>query len=497
MVDGQPDPLLFNAFIGSIISNAKMAATGEFSRLAVFGEMVALLWADGNVAAALRLEQLWNDLSRTHSFDLRCAYPMKGFDRDGHSQSFVEICAEHAHVIPAENYTVLTSERERLRTIAHLQQQAQIVETETIDRKQAQKSLQAFFNHGHGLAFIIEPDGTLLDVNAAAIAHSGVTREELIGRPIWDCPWWAGLPAEQNALREAVGAAATGEDVRRDCTYLDARGEERFADRSITPVKNDAGDVTLIVASCSDITDRLRAEEALRRSEKIAATGRLAASIAHEINNPLEAITNALYLARMNPAKTDEYLQLADEELARVAQITRQTLGFYRETVSPSTIKVSVLLDELLALYSRRFQSKNLTIEKQYRSEIAIRGLAGELRQVFANLLANAIDAMAQGGWLKVRIAKSRSWKHQSPGMRITLADTGSGISHDSLSKIFDPFYTTKKDTGTGLGLWITYGLVRKHGGSIQFRSNVKQGKSGTVFTIFLPQYGEPPKSTT
>jgi signal transduction histidine kinase len=306
-----------------------------------------------------------------------------------------------------------------------------------------------------------------------------------------DCPWWIGLPEEQSNLRQAVAAVRAGEDVRSDCTYLDAKGAHRFADRSMTPVKNDAGEVTLIVASYNDITDRLRAEEALRRSEKLAATGRLAASIAHEINNPLEAVTNALFLARTDPLEVDKYLKLADEELARVAQITRQTLGFYRESAAPAPMKVSVLLDGLLSLYSRKLQSKNLSIRKQYSNEIEIWGSAGELRQVFANQIVNAIDAMPQGGCLTVRVKKSRYWQNgHCPGMRISMVDTGFGIPPESMGKIFDPFYTTKEDLGTGLGLWITHGIVRRHGGNIRVKSNARLGKSGTIFMTFLPQRG-------
>jgi PAS domain S-box-containing protein len=491
MIDGSPDAALFSTFMGSILSTARAAADGAFPRIFAYGEMVALLCAEGNVDAALRLEQLWNDLSRVHSFDLHCAYPMKSFNRKGHTQSFLRICAEHAQVIPTENYTALVNEQERLRDISRLQQEAQTAEAETADRKEAQKSLQAFFHHGHSLAFIMKPDGSLLDVNASAIERAGVTREELIGRSIWDCAWWTGLPEEQSSLRQAVAAARAGKDVRNDCTYLDAGGAHRFADRSMTPVKNDAGEVTLIVASCNDITDRLRAEEALRRSEKLAATGRLAASIAHEINNPLEAVTNALFLARTDPSEVDNYLKLADEELARVAQITKQTLGFYRESAAPTSIRVSVLLDGLLSLYSRKLQSKNLSIRKQCSNEIEIWGSAGELRQVFANQIVNAIDAMPQGGCLTIRLRKSRFWQgDQCPGMRVSLVDNGAGIPHESLRKVFDPFYTTKEDLGTGLGLWITHGIVRRHGGNIRVRSDTRPGRNGTMFMTFLPERG-------
>jgi signal transduction histidine kinase len=368
MVNGAPDAALFNAVIEHLLSSIRSTANGHSPRVVVFGEMVALLCLDGNFDAALTLERLWNNLARTQSFDLHCAYPMNGFDHEGKSHAFLDICAEHSHVVPTENYTALASEEDRLRHISLLQRQARAAETE---------------------------------------------------------------------------AAA-----------------------------------------------RLRAEDALRRSEKLAATGRLAASIAHEINNPLEAISNAIYLARSSPSDIAEYLKIADGELARVAQITKQTLGFYRETASPGVVRISALLDELLDLYSRKLDAKDLSVRKQYRDELDIWGLEGELRQVFANQIANAIYAMPRGGCLTVRIRKTKSWRNgQRPGTAISLVDNGSGISQGSLNKIFDPFFTTKGDFGNGLGLWITHDIVTRHGGEIYVRSNARPGESGTIFTTFLPQH--------
>ena len=368
MVNGALDAALFNTIMGHLISSVGSATKGESSRLVLFGEMVALLWTDGNFDGALKLEQLWNDLARTHSFQLHCAYPMKGFDREGHSQAFLNICAEHSHVVPTENYTALASENDRLRHISLLQQRA--------------------------------------------------------------------LAAEA----EAAG--------------------------------------------------RLRAEEALRRSEKLAATGRIAATIAHEINNPLEAVSNAIYLARSSPSDADEYLKIADEELARVAQITKQTLGFYRENASPGIVKISSLLDDLLTVFNGKLQAKDISITKQYRGELEIWGLEGELRQVFANQIANAIYAMPHHGRLTIRVRKSKHWGNgQCKGTVVSLVDTGSGISNETLPRIFDPFFTTKQDVGNGLGLWITHGIVSRHGGNIRVRSNTHPGTSGTIFTTFLPHH--------
>jgi signal transduction histidine kinase len=371
MIRGELNAALFHSFMGYILSSIRPTAEGKRPRIVLFGEMVALLCSQGNFDAAQKLEQLWNDLAHSHSFQLYCAYPMKNFDQEDHSQAFLNICAEHSHVVPTENYTALANEDDRLRRIALLQQQALTTET------------------------------------------------------------------------EAAG--------------------------------------------------RLRAEEALRRSEKLAATGRFAASIAHEINNPLEAISNAIYLAGVClPSEIPMYLKLADQELARVAQITKRTLGFYRETATPCAVKLSALLDDLLILFNRKLEAKNLSVKKQYRDELEILGLEGELRQVFANQIANAIYAMPRYGCLTIRIRRSKSWSNgQCPGTAVTLLDNGSGISQESLPKIFDPFFTTKQDDGNGLGLWITHDIVTRHGGTIRARSNIRPGASGTVFTTFLPHHEE------
>ena len=286
------------------------------------------------------------------------------------------------------------------------------------------------------------------------------------------------------ARHSSTSAPNTPTSSPQKITQLSRREDDRLRHVSLLQQRAQAAE--------TEAAGRLRAEEALRHSEKLAATGRLAATIAHEINNPLEAISNAIYLARSSPpSDVAEYLKIADEELARVAQITRQTLGFYRETASPGIVKISTLLDELLSLFSRKLQAKNLTIRKQYRGELEVWGLEGELRQVFANQIANAIYAMPQPtARLTIRIRRSKSWSNgQRPGTAVSLVDTGSGISPEALSKIFDPFFTTKQDVGNGLGLWITHGIVTSHGGSIRVRSNTRPDASGTIFTTFLPSH--------
>ena len=232
-----------------------------------------------------------------------------------------------------------------------------------------------------------------------------------------------------------------------------------------------------------------RAQEALRRSEKLAVTGRLAASIAHEINNPLEAVTNLLYLMRTDTSqeKLQRYLAEADRELARVTEITTQTLRFYREPNKPVETELAGVLNSVLVLYLSRLTAANVKVEHDIRVPSAsVLSSPGELRQVIANIVGNAIDAMRRGGQLCIRISEAKTC-HGANGVRLTIADSGSGIPADLLPKIFEPFITTKGETGTGLGLWVTAEIVKKNGWTIHVRSRQRTGHSGTTFSICMP----------
>jgi signal transduction histidine kinase len=242
-----------------------------------------------------------------------------------------------------------------------------------------------------------------------------------------------------------------------------------------------------------DASDRKRSEDALRKAEKLAVTGRLAASIAHEINNPLEAITNLLFLLRNYCELKDpalNYVTMAEYEVRRIAEITQQTLRFYRQTTHPARTKMKELLDSVLSLYQGRFNSLNIHVERDYDPELDLFCFAGEIRQVFANLVGNSIDALAAGGRLRVRARRSRNWKDpEQTGVRFTTADTGAGMEPDVSKRAFEAFFTTKEVTGTGLGLWISHEIVTKHHGAIHVRSRAAgTGHSpGTVFQFFIP----------
>jgi len=252
-----------------------------------------------------------------------------------------------------------------------------------------------------------------------------------------------------------------------------------------------------------DITRRLLTEQTLRETEKLAVTGRLSASIAHEINNPLEAVTNLLYLLRHYGELSPEALEwagAAQHEVARVSDITQQTLRFYRQSTLPHLAKVSELLDSVLTLHQGRVATLQVEVERRYRDPGELFCFAGELRQLFANLIGNALDAMQpSGGKLILSVCASRSWQNPSvPGVRVSVADTGCGMSQAVRRRIFEPFYTTKEATGTGLGLLVSSEIMTKHKVVLRIRSrerkpcedgceNVCESQGGTVFMLFFP----------
>jgi PAS domain S-box-containing protein len=261
--------------------------------------------------------------------------------------------------------------------------------------------------------------------------------------------------------------------------WLEARG--RTIVMGGTPVR--------MLGAAMNVTSRKSAEEALRQSEKLAATGRLAASIAHEINNPLASVMNALYILRTT-AKVPEtalgFIQTAEEELARVVHITRQTLGFYREISSPVMSSVPHLFEEVLAAYDARIEKGRITVHKEFRDAGQLAGFPSELRQVFSNLILNSLEATPPSGNIYIRVRQTHAGEDR-PGIRITVADDGRGIARENMSRIFEPFFSTKDSKGTGLGLWVSQGIVQKHQGKLRVRSRTGPSNHGTCCIVFLP----------
>jgi signal transduction histidine kinase len=218
--------------------------------------------------------------------------------------------------------------------------------------------------------------------------------------------------------------------------------------------------------------------------------GRMAGIVAHEINNPLESIINLFYLLRRHPSLDPEarqYARTAEQELLRISHITKQTLSFYREPSQPIAVSIPTLLDEILELQSRQWQASGIVVERRYGKDVPVQGFPVELKQVFLNLIANAIQAMPGGGRLRVRIRQSYRGPTQAAGIRISILDTGSGIRPEDAKRLFEPFFTTKSTKGTGLGLWICKGIVEKYEGAIDFRSMSLPGGNITCFSVFIP----------
>ncbi len=267
------------------------------------------------------------------------------------------------------------------------------------------------------------------------------------------------------------------------------------------PVRPTGAQVRWVGVIVMDVSERKRSEEAMRRTEKLAATGRLAASIAHEINNPLEAITNLLYLLRRFCNLDDmamNYVSIAEREVHRMSEITQQTLRFYRQSTLPARATMEDLVDSVLDMYAARMATIGIVVERKYDPELDLFCFAGEIRQVISNLVSNAMDASVGGGRLVVRARRSLNWRDgKREGVRITVADTGSGMSPDVREKLFEAFFTTKGATGTGLGLWVSHEIIQKHQGIVHLRSRMAsaQHSSGTVFQLFFPDNEELPVS--
>jgi signal transduction histidine kinase len=297
----------------------------------------------------------------------------------------------------------------------------------------------------------------------------------------------------------------TGESLR-DYELVSGRSDPRTMRSWLAnffPVRSSGDKVRWVGIIVSETTERKQTEEALRRTEKLAATGRLAASIAHEINNPLEGITNLLYLLRHDSSLDEQaqrYAEMAQYEVARVSEITQQTLRFYRQSTLPVTVSLAELVESVLVLYHGKIHAAQVTVEKRFAPDTAMFGLSGELRQLIANLVGNAVDAMPFGGRLVLKLAPSHDWATGEAGMRLTCADTGHGMEQAVRRRIFEAFFTTKESTGTGLGLWVSAEILGKHKATVRVRSRTKlgalDGRGGSVFMIFFPENGVAERAT-
>lgn len=339
---------------------------------------------------------------------------------------------------------------------------------------------------------VCDPEGNIALMNPVA--------ERLTG---WNESLAKGLPLPQvfHIIAEHTRAVSENpvDKVRRTgdvvslanhTILIRKNGEEIGIDDSAAPIRNREGKMIGIVLVFRDCTDRRNSQTALMRAEKLAAAGKLAASIAHEVNNPLEGLTNMLYLASesIDLAEIRQWLAQAQSEVGRLSHITRQTLGFYRESAHPAEYSPANVAEEVLSFYLPKAQSKNVELQSQIRTRRLTYGTAGELKQVLSNLISNSLDAMPNGGVVRVAVREVTDLKDpRIQGVRISVADNGCGIPTHILNHVFEPFFTTKHETGTGLGLWVSKELVAKHGGTLRVRSSIAGSRTGTVFSIYIP----------
>lgn len=328
-------------------------------------------------------------------------------------------------------------------------------------------------------------NGIISSWNEGARRMFGYTAEEMIGQPLLRL-----IPKDlQYEEEEILRKLRAGEKIDHyETVRSNKTGDLIDVSVTISPLRNREGVVIGASKVARNITDRKRMEKALIQSEKLATTGRMAATIAHEINNPLEAVMNLIYLARnsrLEPEVTLGHLLAAEEELLRVSHITRQTLGFYREVGAPSQVYLHDLIEKVLAVYSSKLRTKSISVESCFNDLRKITVSHGEIVQVISNLVANAIDAMPAGGHLFVSVNKARG--PNGDGYAVIVRDDGTGISQEHLGKVFEPFFTTKGNLGTGLGLWVAKQLIEQHGGLITVHSLTGPGKSGTTISVYLP----------
>lgn len=312
-----------------------------------------------------------------------------------------------------------------------------------------------------------------------------------------NCDWMAGTDDQEAYRKAGIRAGQTTPLISRNGKLLGMLSTHwKYIHQ---PSERDFRMLDIVARQAADLIERRLAEDlqkqtedALRSTEKFAAAGRMAATIAHEINNPLEAVMNLWYLLNqenLSPAGRERLGTMGDE-LERVSHITRQTLEFYRQGTNATAVNIADPIKAAVSLFARRAELSGTVIETKFRTRATIYGFSGELRQLFANLIGNAIEAGSKT--IKIRVSQADAGSAAGrPGVYVLVADNGAGIPDGTNSSLFQPFFTTKAEKGTGLGLWVSKGIVQKHEGWIRVRSSVTPGHRGTTFCMFLPTVEE------
>ncbi len=344
--------------------------------------------------------------------------------------------------------------------------------------------LAAIVNSSDDAIIAKDLNGIITHWNAAAERLFGFKAEEIIGQSVLTI-----IPSElHDEERTILASLKAGQKIDHyETERLRKDGSRVAVSITISPIKDEKGRIIGASKIARDISERKKVQEALIQSEKLAATGRMAAALAHEVNNPLAAVTNLAYLISTDDSlseATRKYTQMLMAEIARASEMTKQGLAFYRDSGKQSTFDVRELIEDVVKVYRPILNKRGIEVSADYRCFASLFGYASEIRQVFANLFLNAMDAVPDGGRIITRVDVKNSSVH------ITFADNGYGIPPETRAHLFEPFITTKGAKGNGLGLWVSKGIVEKHGGRISVRSSTGVGRSGTVFSVLLPLSG-------
>lgn len=334
-------------------------------------------------------------------------------------------------------------------------------------------------------------DGRIQFINVIAQNLTGWTSAEAIGQSLQDVFYIiheetreiAENPVEKvRRLDHVIGLA-------NHTALISRQGKEYIIDDSAAPIRDANGKMAGIVLVFRDVTDHRRTQAALVAGEKLAVAGRLAATIAHEIHNPLDSVANLLFLlgTENDPMKRAEYLQLAQQELGRTMQISRTMLSLYREPKAPILVDLKELIEGVLLLLDRRVVQQGVRVERDYPEPLVVEGFPAELRQVFTNVIVNALEAAGQDGQIRIRIEKTAAEELRAAGAIVEVADSGPGVSSNAARNLFQPFFTTKGDQGTGLGLWVSMGIIQKHGGMIRIVNGTDGHYPGAHVRVYLP----------
>jgi PAS domain S-box-containing protein len=381
------------------------------------------------------------------------------------------------YILGALGIVILTRARDRV---------AKNLETITTEIKESESRFHTLADNIAQLAWMADEKGRLFWFNQRWLDYTGTTLAAMEGSG------WQKVHHPdhiQRVIERIQRAWVSGEPWEDTFPLRGKDGSYRWFLSRALPIRNDEGSIIRWFGTNTDITERMNAEESLRRSEKLAAVGKLAASVAHELNNPLTTVVNLVFLAQheSNDATRRDHLARADLELQRVSSLANRTLSFYHGGISEGMISLEELIKETVAIFEPGCAQRNIKLTTEVTGSPAVKGSKDELWQVLVNLLSNAIDSIGQNGVIRVRAKTTRNPTSGIYKVRLTVADNGCGIDQKNGKKIFEAFFTTKGAVSSGLGLWIARDVLISHGGVIRYRSRTDQGHSGTVMSVILP----------